>query len=116
MAYHRALPTSINIASGVSLSSAIDLGLACDKVLLGIPVIASGTNVNVFICESLSGTYRSLYHEPVAATPTPVQVSISSAVTNCFVPLSILNAQYLKIQVPSITATSPTFTVLGISL
>lgn len=110
--------TSIaSMASGETTTAEVDMRQAFDRVLLGIPTMASATNVLIKVAAKSGGTYRQLYHEPVAATTTPPSVSISSAVTQAYVPLTIMGAQYLKVELSTaMTATSAQFDIVGISL
>lgn len=100
------------IASAVTSSSAINLGGAYNRVMVGIPTMTSATDIFFRTSDTLAGTYRKIYHESVAATTTPPAVLIDSSVTNCFVPLNIA-AQFLQIAYTSATTeTSQTFKVL----
>lgn len=110
--------TSIaSMASGATLSSEIDLTQAYDKVLVGIPTMTSGCNVLFQVSAISGGTYRQLYHEPIVSSTTPTKVSVNSSVTQAYVPLSILGARFIKIELSTaMTATSVRFDVVGISL
>lgn len=105
---------SYSIVSGESFTSAIDIGFPAAKVLLGIPATTSGTAMRVQIGDSLSGTYRQLFHEPTGATITPAIVSFPSSVSNCVVPLPTLGARFLKVELVSATCVnSYAFTVIA---
>lgn len=106
-----------SMASGETLTAEVEFPVAFDRVLVGIPTMASATNVLFKVAAVAGGTYRQLYHEPVAATTTPPAVSISSAVTQAYVPLSIMGARFLKVELSTaMTATSAQFDIVGISL
>ncbi len=95
---------SLTIASGVSLSSALDLGYGWNHVAVSIPTMASGSDINFFAAEAAGGTYRKLYHAPNTASAA-VAYTITSGITNCILPLNV-RAQNMKIQLT--TATSDT--------
>ena len=106
-----------SMASGETTTAEVQLPQAFDKVLVGIPTMASATNVLFKVAAVSGGTYRQLYHEPVNGTPTPVSISISSAITQAFIPLSVLGAEFLKVELSTaMTATSAQFDIVGISL
>lgn len=103
-----AKPFSLTIASGVSLSTSLDLGYGWGKINVAIPTMASGSGINFFAAESLTGTYRQIFHAPTV-TSAPVAYSILSSVTNCMIPLQV-TPQFVKIQLPTATTdTSYTF-------
>lgn len=117
MAYKRTLPYSLSLSSGLTLTSELDLLQSFDRILLGIPTMASATNVLVQVAATSGGTYRNLYHEPVNGSTTPAKVSISSAVSQAYVPLEILGSRYMKVELSTaMTATAVEFDVVGISL
>ena len=98
----KAFSATINTAS--TYTSAIDLGGSYAKIGLSIPTMASGS-FYVQVSDEESGTFRRLYHKPVAGTTTPPVVLIDSSVTNCVVPLEI-PAQYMKVEISTITSDS----------
>lgn len=105
-------PFTINVASNVTASSALDLGGAYNRVMLGIPTMTSGTDVCIQASDSESGTFRRIYHEPKVDSTTPTLVQIASSVTNCFVPLNI-SAQFVKVEfTTACTASSHNFKFL----
>lgn len=119
MSYKNAMGfTSIaSMASGETLTAEVDLTQAFDRVLVGIPTMASGTDILFKVAAKSGDTYRQLYHEPVVDSTTPTKVQINSSVTQAYVPLSILGARYLKVELSTaMTATSAQFDVVGISL
>lgn len=116
MSYKRAMPYTASMASGETSTSEVDLGQAFDKVLLGIPTMASGTDVLVKVAPSSGGTYRNIYHQPAVDSTTPTKVQIDSSVTQAYVPLDC-GAQFVKVELSTaMTATSAQFTILGVSL
>lgn len=100
------------IASAATSSSAIDLGGAYNRVMVGIPTMTSATDIFFRVCETSDGTFRRIYHEPIVSSTTPTAVQFDSTVTNCYVPLNIA-AQYFQIAYTSATTeASQTFKVL----
>jgi hypothetical protein len=91
-----------SIASGVTVSSSIDLGRAFNKITLVVPVMASGTNIGINVAPTLDGTYKRFYHQPTV-TSAAVSFVILSSITNCAIPLPNLHAQYLQIEHSSAT-------------
>ncbi len=119
MSYKNAMGfTSIaSMASGETLTAEVDLTQAYDKVLVGIPTMASGADVLFHIAAKSGGTYRQLYHEPIVSSTTPTKVQINSSVTQAYVPLSIMGARYIKVELSTaMTSTSAQFDIVGISL
>lgn len=117
MAYKRSMPYTASMASGSTLTAEVDLNQAFDKVLLGIPTMASGCDVLLQVAASSGGTYRNLYHESTVGSTTPTKVQIDSSVTQAYVPYNIAGAQYVKVELSTaMTATSAQFDLVGISL
>lgn len=117
MAYKRTMPYTASMASNETLTAEVDLGQAFDKILLGIPTMASGTDVLIKVAGSSGGTYRNLYHEPVVDSTTPTKVQINSSVTLAYVPFNIAGSQYIKVELSTaMTATSAQFDIVGLSL
>lgn len=116
MAYKRTMPFTASMASGETLTSEVDLGQAFDQVIVGIPTMASGTDVLIQIAGSSGGTYRNLYHEPSVGSTTPTKVQINSSVTQAYVPFSVGGSQYIKMELSTaMTATSAQFDIVGLS-
>lgn len=116
MAYKRSLPFAVTMSSNTTLTSEVNLTQAYDTVLLGIPTMASGTDVLIQVANTSGGTYRNLYHEPVVDSTTPTKIQINSSVTQAYIPLKC-GAQYVKVELSTaMTATSVEFDLLGISL
>jgi hypothetical protein len=97
---------NFNIASGATLSSGIDLGRGYEKVGLAIPTMTSATNVLLKVSDSIDGTYRALY-DSISA-----KFDISSAISNCVIPVN-LAAQFVKVELSTaMTATSANFKLI----
>ena len=103
---------TVTIASAATSASAIGLGGAYGKVLVGIPTMTSATDVFFMVSDTLDGTFKKLYHESVVDSATPTQVLFDSSVTNCYVPINF-GGQFLQIAYTSATTeASQTFKVL----
>lgn len=111
MAYDPVKPFTVSIASGVTFSSAIDVGTAYRYMSLEIPSMASTTNVQILVSDTLAGTYRTLWHAP---TTTSGSVSMIIAASNAVVPLPALHHRYMKVALGTASADSAyTFKVYG---
>jgi hypothetical protein len=110
------LPTlafGATIASGSTASSGIDLGYGWNHIGVMIPSMASGTDVYFKVSDSLDGTYRRVYHHPTISNSNPAAMFVNSAVTNCYVHLEFVNAQYVKVELSTaMTATSAQFKII----
>jgi len=95
---------SVSLNTATTYTSALDLGGSYNKVGLAIPTMASGS-FYLQVSDTEDGTFRRLYHEPVAGTTTPPVVLIDSSVTNCVVPLNV-PAQFVKVEISTITSDS----------
>ena len=101
------------LASGVTLSSAIDLGGSWGKLALSIPSMASGGNTVVYGSDKIDGTFQPIYLSPTAAPNTPIAISIVSSVSNAIVPIDAVNCQFIQVGVSTAaTATQYTFKVI----
>jgi hypothetical protein len=101
---------TVGVASGVTASSALDLGGAYGKYILMIPTLTSGTDVRLQVCGTSDGTFLQLYN-PNTITPTQTVsvMNFASTVTNAAVPIEI-GAQYVKVEfTTAMTATSAQF-------
>jgi len=97
-------PFSTTVATATTYSTAIDLGGGYKNAMLGIPTMASATDIRMVCANTLTGTYRPVYLEPTAAASSVV-LNIASTVTNCFVPINI-SAQFVKVEFTSATTSS----------
>ncbi|MAH48288.1 hypothetical protein CMI37_20860 [Candidatus Pacearchaeota archaeon] len=103
----------VTIASGVTLSSAIDLGRGWPHTQIEIPTMASGTDIYFQCANTLDGTYRGHHHRLTNSTATPGAMYVDSSVTNCFVHLEFINDRYMKIELSTaMTATSAEFHIV----
>lgn len=102
---------TVNCASNITLTSAIDLGRAWNKVFLEIPTMTSGTNIYIKAADSATGTFRNVYDRVVSSTAAALIVNIPSSVTNCLVDLPS-GLQHVKVELTTaMTATSVNFKV-----
>lgn len=103
---------NITMASGSTLTSAVDLGGSYGNIMVEIPSLASGTDVRFQVSDASDGTFRQLYFGPEAASTDPVIVNIKSSITQCYFPLK-MHAQHIKVEhTTAMTATSAQFKIL----
>jgi hypothetical protein len=113
MSYSPVSAFSTTLASGVTLSSQIDLGRGWEHITVEIPTMASGTDVYFQGAGSDGGTYRRIHHRLTNSNDSPGAMNVDSSVTNCFVHLEFVNTKYLKIELSTaMTATSAIFGVV----
>ena len=98
-------PYSVTMNSGLTLTSAVDLGGGYNGYMIGVPTMTSGTDIRVKCSQTEDGTYRPLYITPNAGSATPIVFNIPSSVTNCFVPVEN-TARYIKIEFTTATTAS----------
>jgi len=87
---------TVPMASAATQSSAIDLQKSFNKLSLVIPTMASGSDITIYGCQTATGTFRQMFHQPTGASAAAA-FSIASSITNCIVPLPNFHVQYLKI-------------------
>jgi len=112
MSYSPASAFEVNIESGATLSTAIDLGQGWNHISVEIPTMASGADIYFQAANQNDGggVFRRFHHRITNSNDTPVPMSIDSSITNCFVPLEFVRYRYLKIELSTaMTATSATF-------
>lgn len=90
-------PFAILIASGVTLSSATDLGGSYKDVAIAIPTMPSGTDVFLRGSDEIDGTFRRLYHPSKVDSTTPTLIQIDSSITNCIVPVPF-HVRHVKVE------------------
>lgn len=106
------------MASGGTMSSEVDLGRAFKTVYLVIPTMATASNgMYIYAADkasAASGVYRILMHPSInSSTVTTNQHIITSAATNCIVPLPTgLGLQYLKVNTNATVANGCLFQFL----
>jgi hypothetical protein len=101
------------MASGATLSSAVDLQKAYNKISLVVPSMASGTDIYLHGSTELAGTYRRINHSPNSVSATAGALFISSSISNCIVPLNNLHVQYVKVELSTaMTATTAAFKLI----
>jgi hypothetical protein len=112
-AYNQVPYFSVTMASGVTLSDAIDLGRGYTRLSLSIPTMTSGTDIFIKACETYGGTYKRFRNRISTGTADPAAMYITSSVTQCFVPLEYVNARFIKIELSTaMTATAATFSLI----
>jgi len=103
---------TVTMSTGTTSTSAINLGGSFEKIMIGIPTMASGTNHYFKVSDSESGTFRRLYHNSTVGTAKPTVVVVDSSVTNCYVPINC-SAQFLKIELTTAaTAAAHTYKLI----
>lgn len=76
------------MSSGGTLTSSADLGSSHHYNYLHIPTMTSNTQIHIQVCDTSTGTFRRVYFASSnLATPTNNPFGISSAATNCVVPI-----------------------------
>lgn len=98
--------------SSAGTSTTFDVGGMHGKYILVIPSMACGTGMGIRVSDSLTGTYRNLYHTPTVATTAPVLFVLASGITNCAV--EIPNpGRYFQVYINTATSdTAYTYKVL----
>ena len=110
MGYNPAPAFTVGIASGLTLSSQVDLGRGWDHITLEVPTMASGCDIFVQGSNSNSGTFRRFYHRIAEGTDNPTAMNLNSSVTNCLIQLEFVNTRYVKVELSTaMTATSASF-------
>lgn len=93
------------IASAATETSAIDLSGSFRNYALVVPSMASGGDVRLMGSETLTGTFRTLYHSPNATTAAPAAINVPSSVSNGIVNVPQL-PQYVKVYLTSATTST----------
>ncbi len=92
----KAMPATM--ASGGTLSAAIDLGGSYDVAYLEIPTMVSGTAYAIQAATEITGTYRRVKHPSLnSSTVATNDFLIASSATNCLVPIPS-GLRYLKVE------------------
>jgi hypothetical protein len=102
-----------SMASAVSVTAAFDLKKPWATVGIGIPSMASGSDVYLLGSDD-NTTFRRVFHAPTLASATPAAVTVTSGVTNCILQVGRLPVRYIKLQLSTATTDTPyTFTIYG---
>ena len=104
---------SVSIASGITLTSAIDLTQGFSEISLHVPTFASGTDLFIQAAIASGATYSRVTFPSInSATATTNDYEIASGVGDRFVPIPT-NYQHLKIELSTQqTDTTSTFNVI----
>lgn len=94
------------MASGGTMTSEVDLGRSYQNVFLMIPSMATASNgITLYASDAQGGTYRVVKHPSInSATVATNNYTITSAATNCIVPLPVTGLQYLKVNTDATVA------------
>lgn len=113
MSYGNVQAFAVSMASGGTLTSAVDLGKAYAKISVLIPSMTSGTDVYLQGSNASDGTFRRIYHAPSASTSVVGAQFVGSAVTNCIVPFNNVHVRHIKIEhSTAMTATIAAFQII----
>lgn len=114
MSYGPVQVFAVSMASGETLSTAVDLQKAFNKISIVIPTMTSGTDVYLQGCAtSTGGTYRRINHAPTTVSSVVGAQFVGSAVTRCIVPFNNVHVRYLKIELSTaMTATTAGFEII----
>lgn len=95
---------TVSMASAATFSSAVDLGNGWNRVSLIIPTMPSGADIYLLGSDTISGTYRRVFHGPNTNSAVVAGYFVTSAVTNCILPLTNWPLQFCKVELSSATA------------
>jgi len=113
MAFDSPRAFTTTIASAASQSSAISLNNNYTHVSLGIPSMASGSDIKILVSDKTDGTFMTLCLAPTV-TSAAVAVQIASGLSSSVIPIPGLHHGAMKVQLTTATTdTSYTFTVFG---
>jgi len=83
---------SVNVASGITLSSGLDLGISWRRIYLEVPTMASGS-LYVQAASKLDSTYRRVVHNS-----SMTDFSINSALSQKVVPVPADGLRFVKVE------------------
>jgi hypothetical protein len=103
---------AVTMASGGTLTSALNLGKTFQKVYLDVPSMTSNSNIHIHAAASVSGTYRRVAL-PVIGTATIGHntFTIGSATTNRVLEIPA-GLQFIKIETTATCDSGQIFNVL----
>lgn len=94
------------MASGGTTSSEVNLGRTYQNVYLVIPTMATASNgMYIYGSDATGGTFRIIMHPSInSATVATNPYVITSAATNCIVPVPVGGLQFLKVNTDATVA------------
>ncbi len=100
------------VASFATASSAIDLGQSHGQNYLIVPSMTSNSEVRLQASDTLSGTFRNVYHPAINSSTVAVNMyKIPSSVTNAIVEIPS-GLRYLKVETTAVVSFSAAFRVI----
>ncbi len=104
---------SVDITSGATLSSAVNLSQGWDEVSLQIPSFASGDDIYLQAATTESGTYARVTFPPInSATAATNDFEIASGLGARIIPIPS-NYQFIKVELNSgQTDTTSSFNII----
>jgi hypothetical protein len=104
---------SVDVTSGATLSSAIDLSQGWSTINLKIPSFSSGSDIYIHAAESASDTFVRVMHPPInSATVAVSDFRIASGLSARVIPIPV-GIQHMKIELSTgQTDTTSTFEVI----
>jgi hypothetical protein len=104
---------SVDVTSGATLSSSIDLQQGWSEVSLEIPSFSSGSNIYIQAAATESGTYSRVMFPPInSATVATNDFTIVSGLANRIIPVPT-NYQFIKVELSTHqTDTTSSFNVI----
>lgn len=93
-----------SMASGATSTTAIDLQHSWSRIHLVIPTMTSGGDIYLLASDSLTGTYRRVFHDSNTNSAVVGAHYFTSVVTNCIIPLHNVQLQYLKVELTTAAA------------
>lgn len=104
---------SVDVTSGATLSSALDLLQGWGEVSLKIPSFSSASDIFLHGATTSNGTYVRIMHPPInSATAAVSDFKIASGISGRIIPIPS-NYQHLKVELSTgQTDTTSTFEVI----
>lgn len=102
-----------SMASGDSLTSAIDLGRVYATVYVEIVSIPSNSEHQIRAAGTLAGTYNTVYHPAINSSTVAVNIyKIPSSVTGALVPIPG-GFRYIKVYATAAMTNGATYKIYG---
>ena len=104
---------SVDVTSGATLSSALDLSQGWNECSLQIPSFSSGSDIYIHAAATESGTYARVTFPPInSATAATNDFEIASGLAARIIPIPT-NYQFIKVELSTgQTDTTSTFNVI----
>lgn len=92
------------MASGATSTTAIDLEGGWNKIAIVIPTMTSGGDIYLQASDSLTGTFRRVFHDSNTNSAVVGAHYFTSVVTNCIIPLHNVNVRFMKVELSTAAA------------